>query len=967
MIGQTVSHYKILEKLGAGGMGVVYKAQDLKLKRTVAIKLLAPELAGEPEAIARFIHEAQAASALDHPNICTIHEIDRNRQGQWFIVMTCYEGETLKEKVRRGALKLGEAIDIALQVAHGLAKAHERGIIHRDIKPANLLITPEGTVKILDFGVAKLAGQTRFTKSGVAPGTVAYMSPEQMGGEEVDPSTDIWSLGVVLYEMVTGQLPFKGGSEQADTYFILKSSFPESLQKIMDKALKKDKHVRYQSSADLLADLKIEKRGIESGERIPPKPNPIKKLLPFLIPAAAGLFVLLWYVIKPPEAEPLSLAVMYFENLTDPEDKDHTGDMLTNLLTTSLSQLNGIEVISRERLFDLQQEMGKPNEKRLTPALATRIAKRAGVKTMLLGNVLGSQPRLAVTSRLIDVQSGKIISSRRLAGFLGDSLFSFVDSLAILVTNDLKLPPSSVADIKSVAEVTTGSAEAYRAYVKGTELFKTALYSDARVAFEQAIQLDSNFAMAYYQLSFSEIWAPKDKTSRVKNLQKVWELRKGVTEKERLRIEAFYAAQGEGDVSKATEIREKIVQKYPHEQQEYELLWVSYFFFLDEYDKARQSLLRGLKADSLDEVMVIDLSYDYALLGDKKEALGAAERYIRLQPAEPNPYNVKGDIHFYFGEVDSAIYWYQKALTFRPDFASAEKLAFIMLLRQDYANAEGYFDRFASSLRPSEKLKGEAQLTLIPLMQGKFKEVKTRLLKLYASTSTTIMLRNVRGRTNDVYHLLTYLALETGDRAEALGYARAIYEEARANPLNWLRARDLLAIAYLRNGNRDTAYQLLNDLKREAVGRKRVEMRWFPNYTAGFLAYEDGKYRVAVENFEKELKRRRLQGPLFQYAVALLKTGRIDEAIKELKRVTWWVPMGDAGEDFVANLPVRTAWPIFAVKAHYWLGVAYEQKGDKVKAVQEYEKFLDIWKNADPGIAEITDARERLTQLKKKG
>jgi len=226
--GTMVSHYRILEKFGGGGTGVVYKAEDIKLKRPVALKFLLPELTRDPEAKERFIHEAQAASALDHPNICTIYEINETEDEQMFIAMAYYEGETLEQKIEYGPLKLEEAIDIAIQVTEGLQEAHKKGIVHRDIKSANITVVTRGQVKIMDFGLAKLAGQAKLTEAGTTLGTAAYMSPEQTRGGEVDHRTDIWSLGVVLYEMVTGQLPFKGKYEQAVMYSILNED-PEAI------------------------------------------------------------------------------------------------------------------------------------------------------------------------------------------------------------------------------------------------------------------------------------------------------------------------------------------------------------------------------------------------------------------------------------------------------------------------------------------------------------------------------------------------------------------------------------------------------------------------------------------------------------------------------------------------------------------------------------------------------------------
>jgi formylglycine-generating enzyme required for sulfatase activity/tRNA A-37 threonylcarbamoyl transferase component Bud32/dienelactone hydrolase len=265
MIGRTISHYRIVEKLGEGGMGVVYKAEDTKLKRIVALKFLPPELTQDPEAKQRFVHEAQAASSLDHPNVCTIYEIDETDDGRTFIAMAYYEGETLKDKLRRGPLKLEETVGIAIQVAQGLDKAHQMGIVHRDIKPANIFINRDGVAKIIDFGLAKLAGQARTTRTGTTLGTVAYMSPEQAASQEVDHRTDIWSLGVVLYETLCGRLPFEGDHEAALLYSIvnsdprpLKDASPDlspRFQAIVDRALKKNPESRYPSSAELLTDL----------------------------------------------------------------------------------------------------------------------------------------------------------------------------------------------------------------------------------------------------------------------------------------------------------------------------------------------------------------------------------------------------------------------------------------------------------------------------------------------------------------------------------------------------------------------------------------------------------------------------------------------------------------------------------------------------------------------------------------
>ncbi len=274
MIGQTISHYKILEELGEGGMGVVYKAEDTKLKRTVALKFLSPQAVGSEEDKKRFVREAQAAAALHHPNICTVYEIDEV-EGQTFIAMAYLDGQSLKEKIEAKPLKFDKAVDIAMQVADGLQEAHESGIVHRDIKSSNVMVTNKDQAILMDFGLARQAGKTMLTKEGTSMGTVAYMSPEQANGEKVDHRTDVWSFGVMLYEMVTGQLPFKGDYEQAVVYSIvnedpepmtaLRTGVPMELERIANKAMAKNPAERYQNANDMLIDLRSVAKELESG------------------------------------------------------------------------------------------------------------------------------------------------------------------------------------------------------------------------------------------------------------------------------------------------------------------------------------------------------------------------------------------------------------------------------------------------------------------------------------------------------------------------------------------------------------------------------------------------------------------------------------------------------------------------------------------------------------------------------
>jgi tetratricopeptide (TPR) repeat protein len=981
MIGKTISHYKILDKLGEGGMGVVYKAQDTKLDRLVALKFLPPHVASDQSEKERFFQEARSASALSHPNITVIYEINE-AEGQVYIAMEYIEGKTLNKLIEKEPLPLKKVLDIAIQACDGLAAAHKKGMVHRDIKSDNIMVTSEGQVKITDFGLAKFRGEARITQLGTTLGTAAYMSPEQASGEEVDQRSDIFSFGVVLYEMLTGQLPFKGEHQAAVIYSILNeepqpvarfnNKVSADLERIVAKALSKDREERYQHIDDLQADLRREKKSLEylrSGQVTtavaPTKPK--RKLLPILIPGSIVIILaVLFLILKPfklevgPEQKAVasenSLAVLYFENLADPEDKDHTGEMLTNLLITALSQGTGLEVVSRERLYDIQQQLGQTETRKLSPTLASQIAQRAGVKTMLLGSVLQTQPQLAVTTRLIEVSSGRIVNSQRITGYTTNQFFALVDSLAVLVRNDLSLSAAPQAETKSVAEVTTSSPEAYRSYLEAVELDKRFYTAEAKAALNRAIELDSNFAMAYFLLNR----LGEDEASRRKALQRAWELKGKVTEKERLQIEAAYANGIDRNLSKAAEILEKLLQKYPHEQGSYMQL-ATIYATLSDYEKSLQTYLRGLRSDSLDKSLWNSLAYAYASFNRRQEALAAVNRYLNLAPGEPNPYDSKGEIYFVFGEIDSASYWYQKAISFRTDFITIEKLGFNAVLQKDYSSAEKYFQQFGSTADKAQKAWAENDQILIPMHRGQFQQAR-QLLQQKLSSHLNQKLQDVI--TFD-YYILALLAYESSDYPSMLEYAKKFAAEEKKSPGSIIRGRDLLAWAWLKNADSKMAYKVLAEIKKDLAGEELILQRRY-DYTAALLAFEEGKYELAVEQFQKVWQRFvPNHAPQYHFAAALLKAGHVPEAIQELQRLTWWSPISTP----LISLPFLIGsqyWPIASVKAHYWLGVAFQQSGQKDKAIKEYEKFLEIWKDADPGIVEIETAKKNLAELKKR-
>ena len=667
MIGRTVSHYKILSKLGEGGMGVVYKAEDLKLHRFVALKFLPPHVSDD-DAAQRFVNEAHAGSALDHPNICAIYEIDQTPEGQMFIVMPCYEGASLQTMVKGGPLELGEAVEIANQVAKGLTKAHERGIIHRDIKPGNILVTSDGLAKIVDFGLAKLATQARLTRTGTTVGTVMYMSPEQARGEETDQRSDIWSLGVVLYEMVTGSPPFKGEHEQAIIYSILNQtpelvgglvpSAPKDLKRILTKALAKAPADRYQQVSELSADLEALKDSVQQKAKMQAAPihRASRKRVWITLAAVAVIAVAAFFLGKPylskPNEKPItSIAVLPLQNLSPDPGQEYFSDGMTEAIIKELSQIKALRVISRT------SAMRYKNTDKTIP----QIARELGVDAVVEGSVLRADGDVRVTAQLIAADPERHLWAEDFTRSF-ENVLLLQSEVAQAIAGEIRIAVTP-NERERIAQARRVDPEAHEAYLRGEYLVKKAIPADVYKGIpylQQAIARDSTYALAYaglaeaydYLLGLGEL-APREGYPKVKAYaEKALALDPTLAEGVGLIADVKYNY--DWDIKGAEEYSKRALELNPNLSD----LHLNYGWFLagqGRFDAGIAQMRLARQLDPLSVVMTQQLAQIYAFAGQYDSALVYAQRAAEIDSTFPMIHTTRCTVYLAQGAYPQAI------------------------------------------------------------------------------------------------------------------------------------------------------------------------------------------------------------------------------------------------------------------------------------------------------------------------
>ncbi len=977
--------FEVIEELGKGGMGKVYKVLDKEVNEKIALKLLKPEIATDEKTIERFRNELKFARKIGHPNVCRMYDL--NREGDThYITMELVSGEDLKSTITRiGQFPIGKAISIAKQVCDGLAEAHRLGVVHRDLKPQNIMLDKEGNARIMDFGIARSLKAKGITGAGVMIGTPEYMSPEQVEVKDVDQRSDIYSLGVILYEMVTGRLPFEGEtsiaiamkhkSEPPQDPGKLNTQIPEDLSRVILKCLEKDREKRYQSGGEVRSELDAIEKGMPTTERVVPKRKPItskeitvtfsmKKLfIPALVIAAVIIAALVvWQLLPRKEIVKTSVVVISFENQTGEKSYDYLRKAIPNLLITSLEQSKYLSVMTWERMHDLLKQIGKEDTEDIDRELGFELCLMDNVAAIVLGSFVKAGDVFATDVKVLDVKTKKLLKSAQSKGEgVGSILNKQIGELSKEISQGVGLSEQKIEPAQlRIADMTTSSMEAYKYFLQGREEFEQFYYDDARKSLEKAVELDPEFAVAYLYLgrALSSLGMSKERDAAN---EKAKALAQKASEKEKLYIEAHYTS---GD--KRLSILQEMAEKYPKEKQvHYEL--ASYYDSREMFDKAIEEYERALELDPNYGYALNSFAYMYSDMGEYDKSIEYFKKYASVNPHDANPVDSMAELYFRMGRLDEAISKYKEVLEIKPDFfLSYWRIGYIYALKEDYKQALEWCEKdIAAAPTPGARRTGYFWKAVLHYLLGNLDQslsdcrVVFELAEATGSASGKSQAEVMRG----------FCYFDRGDFEQARKHFHLWHDirpKSAGNELEFKIFFDLfLGLLDLKEGKIDSARSRVEEIEPKLPQANPVFKNWLQlgyDLMLGEVFLAQGSLEQAIAYLEEAVPVRR--PPLIQYmfpynlpfikdvlARAYLGKGEMDKAIAEYERLVTFDP------DAECRCLIH---PLY----HYRLAKLYEKKGWKGKAIEHYEKFLEFWKDADKVYPEPEDARRRLVALK---